>query len=82
MFSISILGEICPNVSNLNSANSLTFGVWQTCHSQVFLSHVEGVFQVLQVVLTVHFTHVNQSGPIGKHKHGLSVITGIQDTAK
>lgn len=46
----------------LNMA-SLTLGVQQSGDAQFSLCHTEGLLQVLLVALSVHLTHVNQSGP-------------------
>lgn len=46
-----------------------TLWVQQTRHSQVSLRHTKGLLQVLQVGLSVHSAHVDESGT-GEHKNG------------
>lgn len=49
---------------------SLTLGVQQSGDAQFPLCHVEGLLQILLVALSVHLTHVNQSGPaVGENSH-------------
>lgn len=46
----------------------LTFGVQQSGDAQVSLCHAEGLLQILLVALSVHLTHVNQSGPADRNQ--------------
>ena len=60
-----------------------TFGVQEACHSQVSFSHTEGLFKVLQVGLSVHFTHVEESGTSeNKNKKSTDNLQSLVDREK